>query len=86
MPKILKSKKMQELLERGKRKAKRSHPPSDGMMFNLLHERSNNGWQYQVDWIYDSRFWTEPWIEVFAFAPNHKGTATHSLRSDQATL
>lgn len=80
--KILRSKKMRSLLARGKHRAKSKHRPSDGMMTGLIHETLRNGWHYQVDWIHDTRFKSEPWIEVFAFAPGHKGVATHSLRSD----
>lgn len=81
--KILKSKKMKALLAAGKRRAKPRLCPGDGGMTNLLHEDLPNGWHYQVDWINDTRFSPEPWIEVFAFRPGHTGGATHSLRSDQ---
>jgi hypothetical protein len=76
---------MRALLAKGKRKAK-ANPrrlPSDGGLSNLHHETLPNGWHYQVDWLHDTRFYPEPWIEVFAFHPKHKGSATHSLRSDQ---
>lgn len=80
--KILRSKKMRSLLARGKRAAKPNRRPGDGGMINLIHETLPNGWHYQVEWIHDTRFKPEPWIEVLAFRPGHDGVATHSLRSD----
>lgn len=80
--KILRSKKMKALLAIGKRRAKPNKRPGDGMMTSLSYLTLPNGWHYQVDWIHDTRFSPEPWIEVFAFAPGHDGVATHSLRSD----
>ncbi len=82
--KILRSKKMRALLAKGKRRAKREprRCPGDGGLISLAHETLPNGWHYQVDWINDTRFTPEPWIEVFAFRPGHHGVATHSLRSD----
>lgn len=80
--KILRSKKMKALLAIGKRRAKKANRPGDGDMTFLSCQTLPNGWHYQVDWIHDTRFSPEPWIEVFAFAPGHKGIATHSLRSD----
>ena len=80
--KILRSRKMRALLAKGKRRATRKRRPGDGMLSSLFHETLPNGWHYQVDWINDTRFKPEPWIEVFAFRPGHDGVATHSLRSD----
>ena len=81
---ILRSKKMRSLLARGKRLATAKRRPGDGMMASLINESLPNGWHYQVDWIHDTRFKPEPWIEVFAFRPGHRGcaAASHSLRSD----
>lgn len=83
MPKILRSKRMRDLLARGKRIAKRKGCPGDGGMIGLKWMTLPNGWHYQVDYIHDTRFAPKPWIEVFAFRPGHTGVATHSLRSDQ---
>lgn len=82
--KILRSQKMRGLLAIGKLRAKRKPRlcPGDGGLSSLHHETLTNGWHYQVEWIHDTRFKPEPWIEVFAFRPGHDGTATHSLRSD----
>lgn len=82
--KILRSHKMKSLLAEGKRRATPKRRPGDGGMIGLHHETLPNGWHYQVDWIHDTRFAPEPWIEVFAFRPGHNGVATHSLRSDQS--
>jgi hypothetical protein len=83
--KILRSKKMKTMLAAGQRKAKREphRCPGDGGLIGLIWQTLPNGWHYQVDWIHDTRFAPEPWIEVFAFCPGHSGVATHSLRSNQ---
>lgn len=72
--KELKSPRMRALLNSGLRKAKRKNRPIDGMMYNLIYKTLNNGWHYQVEYVYDSRFYDKPYVVVYAFKPPKKFT------------
>lgn len=76
----LRSEKMKKLLKKGLRKAKNVDPPREGMLFNLYTENSKNGWYYQIDYVYDLRFHTDPYVVVFAYSPQSYGNlASHCL-------
>ena len=82
--KLLRSKRMRELLRRAIRKTRGKNPPSDGYLVSLIYETLPNGWHYQVDWVTDSRFYKKPRVVVYAFAPPlrwHARSATHYLEA-----
>lgn len=67
--KLLNTKKMKELLEKGVSQVKSKKPPSDGGMISLFTEEASNGWYYQVDYIHDTRVMKHPYVAVYAFRP-----------------
>ena len=68
--KILKTAKMKSLLRRGINKAKRlKSKPRDGMMYNLIYETLLNGWHYQVEYVFDHRVQSSPYVIVYGFKP-----------------
>jgi len=71
--KELKSKCMIKLLSRGLKRSKKTKQPSDGNMFNLIHERKRNGWHYQVEYVHDIRIRENPYVVVYAFKPTVGG-------------
>ena len=76
MTKLLRSRRMRDLLAEGVRKSKRMRPPSDGTMTSLVYLTLKNGWHYQVEWVHDQRFQKEPWIIAYAFPPHHPGSVS----------
>ena len=82
--KLLRSKAMKTMLQRGVRKTYGKRPPHDGYLISLVYKTLRNGWHYQVEWINDTRFDPKPKIVVYAFAPPRDfsaRSATHYLEA-----
>jgi hypothetical protein len=80
--KELKSPTMKLMLERGLRKAKRTSPPSEGMMLSLINETKKNRWHYQVEYVYDLRMRKNPYVIAYAFKPQTYGSADYYLMKE----
>jgi hypothetical protein len=83
MKKEFKPRLMEEFLKRGLRKAKKTSPPSDGYMFNLITNTTRGKWTYWVDFVSDERVLPKPFVSVHAVPKGQcGGFATHSVRKE----
>jgi len=67
--KVLKSKRMKQLLKKAVKEAKKYKQPKEGHMFPLTSTELKNGWDYQADYIYDLRQCDRPYVVVWGFKP-----------------
>lgn len=66
--KTLNTPKMRKVLDKAYRKIRREgwRRPRDGSMYSILYgDLFNDGDHWQVEWIYDTRFRPQPWLEAF---------------------